>query len=124
MTEKQSIDPSATVAAQADFFVVSRWLISARPRNGMSEVTPIVRDRLPHSSLARQQALLETLVKEATGSKVVSLHHDISTVTGEEVVVFTLAEAPIERAQALSVDKTAAPGPTAGKTAQSARRTH
>jgi hypothetical protein len=38
MTEKQSIDPSATVAAQADFFVVSRWLISARPRNGMSEV--------------------------------------------------------------------------------------
>jgi uncharacterized protein YbcI len=26
-----------------------------------------------------------------------SLHHDISTVTGEEIVVFTLAEAPLFR---------------------------
>jgi uncharacterized protein YbcI len=25
---------------------------------------------------------------------VLSMHHDISTVTGEEVVIFTLAEAP------------------------------
>ena len=38
--------------------------------------------------------LLEAMVAGATGSKVVSLHHDISTVTGEEVVLFTLAEAP------------------------------
>ena len=36
--------------------------------------------------------LLETMVQEATGVKVLSLHHDISTVTGEEVVLFTLAE--------------------------------
>jgi uncharacterized protein YbcI len=36
--------------------------------------------------------VLEAIVEEATGSKVVSLHHDISTVTGDEVVVFTLAE--------------------------------
>jgi uncharacterized protein YbcI len=28
---------------------------------------------------------------------VVTLHHDISTVTGEEVVLFTLAESPILR---------------------------
>lgn len=38
--------------------------------------------------------LLEAMVEQATGSKVVSLHHDISTATGEEVVLFTLAEAP------------------------------
>src|SRR4051794_22514071 len=38
--------------------------------------------------------LLEAMVEDAAGSKVVSLHHDISTVTGEEVVLFTLAEAP------------------------------
>jgi uncharacterized protein YbcI len=36
--------------------------------------------------------LLETMVEQATGSKVVSLHHDISTTTGEEVVLFALAE--------------------------------
>ncbi len=41
--------------------------------------------------------ILEALVKEITGVKVLSLHHDISTVTGEEVVLFTLAEAPLFR---------------------------
>jgi uncharacterized protein YbcI len=38
--------------------------------------------------------VLERIVEQATGSKVVSLHHDVSTVTGDEVVVFTLDEAP------------------------------
>src|ERR1700756_2232944 len=38
--------------------------------------------------------LMEAMVQEATGVKVSSLHHDISTVTGEEVVLFTLAESP------------------------------
>ena len=38
--------------------------------------------------------VLEALVREAAGVPAVSLHHDISTVTGEEVVLFTLAEAP------------------------------
>jgi uncharacterized protein YbcI len=37
---------------------------------------------------------LEALVLKATGVKVVSLHHDISVVTGEEIVVFTLLEKP------------------------------
>ena len=37
---------------------------------------------------------LEDLVERVTGVKLVSLHHDISTVTGEEVLVFSLAEAP------------------------------
>ena len=41
--------------------------------------------------------LMETMVQAATGVKVLSLHHDISTVTGEEVVLFTLAEAPAFR---------------------------
>ena len=38
--------------------------------------------------------LLEALVREVTGVEALSLHHDISTVTGEEVVLFTLAESP------------------------------
>jgi uncharacterized protein YbcI len=38
--------------------------------------------------------VLEALVQEVTGAKPVSLHHDISTVTGEEVVLFTLAGSP------------------------------
>src|ERR1700730_7765278 len=38
--------------------------------------------------------ILEALVQEVTGTKALSLHHDISTVTGEEVVLFTLARSP------------------------------
>ena len=38
--------------------------------------------------------MLESIIHEVTGVKVLSMHHDISTVTGEEVVIFTLSEAP------------------------------
>ena len=41
--------------------------------------------------------LMETMVEEVTGVNVVSLHHDISTATGEEVVLFTLAHPPAFR---------------------------
>jgi uncharacterized protein YbcI len=37
---------------------------------------------------------LEAMVQAITGAKVISLHHDISTTTGEEVVLFTL-ETPL-----------------------------
>jgi len=37
--------------------------------------------------------VLEELIEKATGVKVLSLHNDISTTRGEEIVVFTLAEA-------------------------------
>jgi uncharacterized protein YbcI len=40
---------------------------------------------------------MEAMVEEITGVKVVSLHHDISTLTGEEVVLFTLEEPPLFR---------------------------
>ena len=41
--------------------------------------------------------VMEAMVQEATGVKVLSLHHDISTRTGEELVLFTLAEPPLFR---------------------------
>ena len=41
--------------------------------------------------------ILEAMVQEVTGVKVLSVHHDISTATGEEVVLFTLAELPLFR---------------------------
>jgi len=37
------------------------------------------------------------MIHGATGAKMVSLHHDISTATGEEVVIFTLGESPTFR---------------------------
>jgi uncharacterized protein YbcI len=41
--------------------------------------------------------VMEALVQVITGVKVLSLHHDISTSTGEEVILFTLSEAPTLR---------------------------
>ena len=38
--------------------------------------------------------VMSDMVEKVTGIPVVSLHHDISTTTGEEVVLFTLAEPP------------------------------
>lgn len=37
---------------------------------------------------------LEALVRDITGVNTISVHHDISTLTGEEVIVFSLAEPP------------------------------
>ena len=42
--------------------------------------------------------VLEAMVEGVTGVKVLSLHHDISTVTGEEVVLFILGDSPLFRA--------------------------
>jgi len=41
--------------------------------------------------------VMEEMVQKITGVEVLSLHHDISTSTGEEVVLFTLAESPLFR---------------------------
>jgi uncharacterized protein YbcI len=34
------------------------------------------------------------MIQDVTGVQVMSLHHDITTVTGEEVALFMLAESP------------------------------
>ena len=41
--------------------------------------------------------VMEDMVHDVTGVKVVSLHHDISTLTGEEVILFSLSESPLFR---------------------------
>lgn len=38
--------------------------------------------------------VMEAMVEVVTGVHVLSMHHDISTVTGEEVVLFTLVQSP------------------------------
>jgi uncharacterized protein YbcI len=38
--------------------------------------------------------VMQQMIEEAAGVAVLSLHHDISTTIGEEVVLFTLAELP------------------------------
>jgi CheY-like chemotaxis protein/uncharacterized protein YbcI len=62
---------------------------SLSPEKGRDLVKQVRKQLL---ELARP--MLESLVYEVTGVKALSMHHDISTVTGEEVVIFSLADAP------------------------------
>jgi uncharacterized protein YbcI len=43
------------------------------------------------------RARLDTVIEAACEVPVVSMHHDISTVTGEEIFVFRLTESPVMR---------------------------
>jgi uncharacterized protein YbcI len=41
--------------------------------------------------------IMEAMVQEIAGVRMLSLHHDISTVTGEEILLFTLVKSPLFR---------------------------
>ena len=54
------------------------------------------KDMIKHMRVALVEAarpILVALVEEITSHQVFSLHHDLSTVTGEDVIIFTLVEA-------------------------------
>ncbi len=61
--------------------------------NGNSRGAELLKQLRSHLVVAGK-ALLDTLVRDATGTQPVSVHHDISPTTGEEVLVFTLSAAP------------------------------
>lgn len=55
------------------------------------EGTPLIK-RVRSSLLEQARELLTGEIEKMTGSKVISLHTDISTKTGERVILFTLNE--------------------------------
>jgi uncharacterized protein YbcI len=68
-------------------------LVKTLPAEKGRDLLKQVRTQLVET--ARQ--VMEAMIEEVTGVKVVTLHHDISTVRGEEVLLFTLAESPYVR---------------------------
>ncbi len=68
-------------------------LVKALPAEKGRDLLKQVRTHLIETA----RPVMEAMVQNATGSKVVSLHHDISTATGEEVILLTLADAPAFR---------------------------
>src|SRR5437870_6414093 len=81
------------VRLQGVLTAAEQQLVKTLPAEKGRDLLKQVRTHL----LETARPLMEAMVQEATGAKVLSLHHDISTVTGEEVVVFTLAESPLFR---------------------------
>jgi len=70
--------------------LAERQLAKATPPAKGRDLVKEVRKQL----LELGRPMLESIVYEVAGVKVESMFHDISTVTGEEVVVFTLAGVP------------------------------
>jgi uncharacterized protein YbcI len=81
------------VRLQGVLTAAEQHLVKSLPAEKGRDLLKQVRTHL----LETARPLLEAMVREITGRKTVSLHHDISTVTGEEVVLFTLAESPSVR---------------------------
>ena len=67
-----------------------RQLVKSLPAEKGRDLLKQVRAQLIETA----RPVLEALVEEVAGVKLLSLHHDISTTTSEEIVVFTLVEAP------------------------------
>jgi len=81
------------VRLQGVLTAAEQQLVKSLPAEKGRDLLKQVRTHLIETA----RRLMEAMVQEVTGTQVVSVHHDISTITGEEVMLFTLAEAPIFR---------------------------
>jgi len=87
------IDDFLVVRLQGVLTAAEQQLVGTLPAEKGRELLKQVRTQLIETA----RPVLEAMVQEVTGAKVTSLHHDISTLTGEEVVLFTLAASPAFR---------------------------
>ena len=81
------------VRLQGVLTAAEKQLVKSLPAERGRDLLKQVRAHLIETA----RPLMEAMIQEITGVKVLSLHHDISTVTGEAFVVLTLAEPPAYR---------------------------
>jgi uncharacterized protein YbcI len=74
--------------------VAEQQLVASLPDEKGRDLLKQVRIHLVETA----RPVMESLIQDVTGVPVVSLYYDISTVTGEEVILFTLAKSVFERA--------------------------
>lgn len=92
-THTHLINDFLVVRLQGVLTAAEQQLVRSLPAEKGRDLLKQVRIQLVETA----RPMLEGMVQEVTGVKVLTLHHDISTVTGEEVIVFTLAESPAFR---------------------------
>jgi uncharacterized protein YbcI len=81
------------IRLQGVLTAAEQHLVKSLPAEKGRDLLKQVRTHLMETA----RPVMEAMVQDVTAVKVLSLHHDISTLTGEEVVLFTLAEAPYFR---------------------------
>jgi uncharacterized protein YbcI len=87
------LDDIVLVRLQGVLTAAEQHLVKSLPAEKGRDLLKQVRRHL----LETARPLMDAMIREVTGIDVVSMHHDISTVTGEEVILFTLAESPLMR---------------------------
>ena len=78
------------VRLQGVLTAAEQQLVKSLPAEKGRDLLKQVRTHLIETA----RLVLEAMVEKVTGGKVVTMHHDISTVTGEKVLLFTLARSP------------------------------
>src|ERR1051325_2464153 len=81
------INDLLVVRLQGVLTAAEQHLVKSLPGDKGRDLLKQVRTHLIETARPR----MEAMILDVTGVKVLSLHHDISTTTGEEVVLFTLA---------------------------------
>jgi uncharacterized protein YbcI len=84
------INNLVVVRLQGVLTAAEQHLVKSLPAEKGRDLLKQVRTHLIETA----RPLLEAMIQDVTGQAVVSLHHDISTLTGEEIVAFTLSETP------------------------------
>lgn len=87
------IDDLVVIRLKGVLTAAEQQLVRTLPTEKGRDLLKQVRTHLMETA----RPLLETLILDITGVKVLSLHHDISTTTGEEILVFTLDASPAYR---------------------------
>src|SRR5438093_6184200 len=82
------IGDALIIRLQGVLTAAEQQLVKSLPVEKGRDLVKQVRTQLMETA----RPMLEAMVQDVTAVKVVSLHHDISTRTGEEVMLFTLAE--------------------------------
>jgi uncharacterized protein YbcI len=78
------------VRLQGVLTAAEQHLVKSLPAEKGRDLLKQVRTQLMEAA----RSVMVAMIEHSTGVKVLSLHHDISTATGEEIVVFTLMESP------------------------------
>ena len=81
------------VRLQGVLTAAEQQLVKSLPAEKGRDLLKQVRSHLIEAA----RPVMEPMVQGVTGVGVVSLHHDISTSTGEEVILFTLVDSPLVR---------------------------
>src|SRR5438093_12765403 len=84
------IDDLLVVRLQGVLTAAEQHLVKTLPAEKGRDLLKQVRTHLIETA----RPIMEEMIEKVAGVKVMSLHHDISTVSGEEVVLFTLVQSP------------------------------